>query len=94
MKKILLIIALVTTSITSFSQVYYGLFEEGLPNNNTRLAAIETEMGKKPGMCLLFMWLPNNVDVAGCNNLISKGITPIITLEPGTSYVNIINGNY
>ncbi|GAB2816202.1 Ig-like domain-containing protein [Ferruginibacter profundus] len=94
MKKIFLTIALAFFYMASFAQVYYGLFEEGLPNNNTRLASIESELGKKPGLCLLFMSLPNNVDVAGCNNLVSKGITPIITLEPGTSYTNIINGNY
>jgi hypothetical protein len=94
MKKIILTVGLTFIYMASFAQVYYGLFEEGLPNNNTRLATIQAELGKKPGLCLMFMWYDISIDVTGCNNLVSKGITPIVTLEPGITYANVIKGNY
>lgn len=94
MKKTYLSVLLATLSLSAFSQVYYGLFEENLPTNNTRLTSIETELGKKPGLCLLFMSSKNSIPVTGCNNLVSKGITPIITLEPALTYTSIINGDH
>ena len=88
--------------LTSFSQVYYGMLDEDknnttelpLQKDNARMSSIEADLGKKLGMVMIFMWYPQTVDVNGCNNLVARGITPIITLEAGMSYTSILNGTY
>lgn len=103
MKKILLTIILTYTfCLSSFSQVYYGMLDENktvtgelpLQNDNTRINGIESDLGKKLGMAMIFMWYPQTIDVAGCNSLISRGITPVITLEAGMSFTSITSGTY
>ena len=102
MKKIFLVIVLVLLNRISFSQVYYGLLDEDKTNptelamqkDNARITKVESELGKKMGMVMIFMWYPQDIDVAGCNDLIARGITPILSLEAGMSFTSIISGTY
>jgi hypothetical protein len=100
--RITLTIVLAITQLISYSQVYYGMLDEDKTNtselplqkDSTRISKIETDLGKKMGMVMIFMWYPQNIDVVGCNYLISRGITPIISLEAGMSFTSIISGTY
>ncbi len=105
MKTISLTIAISFTSLVSFSQTYYGMYEKDLPTNssNKRLNEIKSQYGKTPGVWMRFMRVGNDLDVTGCNALLAQGITPMITLEPYNDtitgkyygqYDNVIAGNY
>ena len=101
MKKILLATLLTAFYLTSFAQVYYGMLDEDknntaelpLQNDNARMSRIEADLGKKLGMVMIFMWYPQTIDVEGCNNLVARGITPILSLEiTPPQYKPLING--
>ena len=102
MKKTILILILILAGFTSFSQVYYGMLDEDktvtgelpLQNDAARISGIESDLGKKLGMVMIFMWYPQTIDVAGCNTLIARGITPVITLEAGMTFTSILAGTY